>query len=99
MSSPLTASQKTANALRRAETALRNWQDDPNSPRGDVDKMLTIIADLRAWVQGHVLTDVERAHTRSKGASSRVTEADEPYEHRQEHARREEEGRTEPDVF
>ena len=55
----LTSSQRAANALRRAEKALRNWQDEPKSPRADVDKMLIIVADLRAWVQGHVIADIE----------------------------------------
>ena len=55
----LTSSQRAANALRRAEKALRNWQDDSDSPRADVDKMLAIIADLRAWVQGHVIAEIE----------------------------------------
>jgi hypothetical protein len=58
----LTPAQKAANALRRAERALRNWQDDPDSPRQDVDKMLTIVGDLRQWVQGHVLADIERVY-------------------------------------
>jgi len=57
----LTPSQRVASALRRTEKALRNWQDDPESPRHDVDKMLNVITDLRAWVQGHVLADIERA--------------------------------------
>lgn len=57
----LTSSQKAANALYRAETALRNWQDDPDSPRADVDKMLEMIHELRCWVQGHVISDIERA--------------------------------------
>jgi len=55
----LTSSQKVASALFRAERALRNWQDDPDSPRADVDKMLAIIADLRAWVHGHVMDEIE----------------------------------------
>jgi hypothetical protein len=57
----VTHSQKAASALRRAERALRNWQDDPDSPRTDVDRMLAIIDDLRKWVQAHVLADLERA--------------------------------------
>ncbi|HZT40911.1 MAG TPA: hypothetical protein VFA07_01915 [Chthonomonadaceae bacterium] len=57
----LTPSQRVASALRRTEKALRSWQDDPDSPRHDVDKMLTVISDLRVWVQGHVLADIERA--------------------------------------
>lgn len=61
MKSIITSSQRAASALSRAEHALRNWQDDPNSPRSDVDRMLLIIADLRSWVQGHVLTDIEHA--------------------------------------
>ena len=56
-----THSQRAASALRRAEKALRNWQDDPESPRADVDKMLAIVSDLRIWVQAHVLADIERA--------------------------------------
>lgn len=99
MSSPLTASQKAASALRRAEIALRNWQDDPNSPRSDVDKMLAIVDDLRDWVQGHVLADIEHAHPRSRAAVPRVAEPDEPYEHWYEDTRRNEEDRTKPDAF
>ena len=57
----LTSSQKAASALRRAERVLRNWQDDPDSPRSDVDRMLQIVSDLRQWVQGHVLSDIEKA--------------------------------------
>ena len=53
-------SQKAASALRRAERALQNWQDDPASPRQDVDRMIAIVNDLRCWVQGHVLSDIER---------------------------------------
>ena len=70
MSSPLTSAQKAASALRRAEKALQNWQDDPESPRADVDKMLTIVNDLRAWVQGHVLADIERAHERLRARAA-----------------------------
>lgn len=58
----MTPSQKAAGALRRAEKALRNWQDDPDSPRSDVDRMLAILGDLREWVQGHVIADIERVH-------------------------------------
>lgn len=57
----LTPSQRVASALRRTEKALQSWQDDPDSPRHDVDKMLAVVTDLRAWVQGHVLADIERA--------------------------------------
>ena len=57
----VTPSQRAASALRRAERALRNWQDDPDSPRADVNKMLAIVIDLRQWVQGHVLADIEKA--------------------------------------
>ncbi|HEV2474557.1 MAG TPA: hypothetical protein VGS41_17905 [Chthonomonadales bacterium] len=57
----VTPSQRAASALSRAERALRNWQDDPDSPRSDVDRMLAIIEDLRSWVQGHVLADIEHA--------------------------------------
>ncbi|HLK60015.1 MAG TPA: hypothetical protein VKU00_25875, partial [Chthonomonadaceae bacterium] len=52
--------------LRRAERALRNWQDDPDSPRNDVDRMLDIIQDLRQWVQGHVLADIEKMTSRPR---------------------------------
>ncbi len=62
----VTPSQKAASALRRAEKALRNWQDDPDSPRSDVDKMLHIMADLCAWTQGHVLADLDRARERAR---------------------------------
>ncbi len=62
----MTPSQKAACALRRAERALRNWQDDPDSPRNDVDKMIAIIGELREWVQGHVLHDIDRAHERMR---------------------------------
>lgn len=70
MSPILTSSQKVASALRRAERAMRNWQDDPDSPRADVDRMLTIIGDLRAWVQGHVLADIEKIEARNGPDSS-----------------------------
>ena len=60
LQSSVSPSQKAASALRRAECALRNWQDDPSSPRQDVDRMLAILNDLRGWVQGHVLFDIER---------------------------------------
>ena len=56
----VTSSQRAASALRRAERALRNWQDDPDSPRADVDRMLAIVDDLRQWVQAHVLSDIEK---------------------------------------
>ena len=59
MQSSVSPSQKAASALRRAERALQNWQDDPASPRQDVDRMLAIVHDLRGWVQGHVLSDIE----------------------------------------
>ena len=55
-------SQQVASALRRVERALRNWQDDPDSPRADVDKMLAQVHDLRMWVQAHVLADIEQHH-------------------------------------
>jgi hypothetical protein len=61
----LTSSQKVASALRRAERAMRNWQDDPDSPRADVDRMLVIMSDLRQWVQGHVLSDIEKLESRT----------------------------------
>ncbi len=57
----ITPAQRTASTLKRLETQLRNWQDDPQSPRGDVDKMLLVVSELRSWVQGHVLADLERA--------------------------------------
>ena len=68
MSPILTPSQRAASALRKAERALRNWQDDPDSPRTDVDRMLTIIQDLRQWVQGHVLADIEKLTARPRPA-------------------------------
>lgn len=89
----VTSSQKAAAALRRAEKALRNWQDDPDSPRSDVDKMLHTIADLCAWTQGHVLADLERAQDRARAARNSaastpahagetvVAEAPETYDH------------------
>ena len=66
----LTPAQRAANALRRTEKALRNWQDDPDSPRSDVNRMLEIVADLRAWVQGHILEDIDRATVRLKEQAS-----------------------------
>ena len=54
------SSQKAATALRRAEQALRNWQDDEDSPRADVDRMLAIMNDLTMWVQAHILSDIEK---------------------------------------
>jgi hypothetical protein len=70
----LTYSQKAASALQRAERALRNWQDDPDSPRADVDKMLAVVDDLRQWVQGHVNSDIEKVertfHNNSIGPPS-----------------------------
>ena len=70
MSPILTPAQRAANALRRTEKALRNWQDDPDSPRSDVNRMLEIVADLRAWVQGHILEDIDRATVRLKEQAS-----------------------------
>lgn len=70
----LTPSQRVALALRRAENALRNWQDDPDSPRKDVDKMLAAVRDLRLWVQGHVLADIERAEKRLKERTTPASE-------------------------
>jgi hypothetical protein len=58
------SSQKAATALRRAERALRNWQDDEDSPRSDVDRMLAIMNDLTQWVQAHVLSDIEKVERR-----------------------------------
>ncbi len=59
MSSLITSSQRVANALLSAENTLRDWQDDIDSPRSDVDKMLAVVSDLRAWVQGHVQHDLD----------------------------------------
>lgn len=54
---------RAAAALRRAERALRNWQDDPDSPRRDVDNMISTIGEMRAWVHAHILQEIEpRAH-------------------------------------
>jgi len=64
------SSQKAATALRRAERALRNWQDDEDSPRSDVDRMLAIMNDLTQWVQGHVLSDIEKVERRMHDQSS-----------------------------
>lgn len=55
----MSASQEAATALRRVECALRNWQDDPDGPRSDVNRMLNIIGDLRTWVQGYVIDEIE----------------------------------------
>jgi hypothetical protein len=68
----LSPSQRVASALRRAEKALRDWHDDPDGPHNDVDKMLTIMADLRLWVQGHVLADIDHAERvlRDRAASA-----------------------------
>ncbi|HLI47206.1 MAG TPA: hypothetical protein VKV18_00745 [Chthonomonas sp.] len=60
MRSILTPAQKAANALKRAERALRDWQDDPASPRRDVDKMLAALAELRMLVQAHLLEEIEK---------------------------------------
>ncbi len=60
----LTPAQRAAHALRRAEIQLRNWQDDPESPRQDVDKMLAVLSELRQWVQAHVLADLEKAQSK-----------------------------------
>ena len=65
-----TSSQKAATALRRAERALRNWQDDVDSPRADVDHMLAIMNDLTQWVQGHVLSDIEKVEDAMRSKSS-----------------------------
>ncbi len=66
----LTSSQKAATALRSAERALRNWQDDVDSPRADVDRMLAIMNDLAQWAQGHVLADIEKAETAIRDRAS-----------------------------
>lgn len=66
MAPMITSSQKAAAALRRAERALRNWQDDVDSPRTDVDRMLAIMNDLAQWVQGHVLSDIERVEEKMR---------------------------------
>ncbi|MBC7526605.1 MAG: hypothetical protein H7308_03555 [Chthonomonadaceae bacterium] len=58
---PISSSQKAAYALRRVEVVLRNWQDDPSSPRRDVDEMLNLVEKMRHLVQGHVLNDLEEA--------------------------------------
>lgn len=66
----VTSSQKAATALRRAERALRNWQDDVDSPRADVDRMLVIMNDLTQWVQGHVLSDIEKVEDALRSKAS-----------------------------
>ena len=60
-----------ATALRRAERALRNWQDDHDSPRADVDRMLAIMNDLTQSVHGYVLADIDKAEriTRENAAA------------------------------
>ncbi len=65
----LTPAQRAAHALRRAEAQLRNWQDDPESPRQDVDKMITVVNELRQWVNAHVVADLERAEEKLKQSS------------------------------
>ncbi len=89
----LTSSHKAAAALRRAETALRNWQDEPDSPRQDVDEMLHKIADMRALVQAHLLAEVDLARDRAESArrasssatpqagETQVAEVQESYDH------------------
>ncbi len=66
----LTHSVRAARALRRLEKTLQNWQDDPESPRADVDRMLLIINDMRQWVQGHVLADLDKAEQNLKKRKS-----------------------------
>lgn len=74
----LTPSQRAALALRRAEKALRNWQDEPDSPRKDVDRMLATMADLRLWVQAHVIADVDRAEQMLKERAASSTNENPP---------------------
>ncbi len=62
----LTPAQRVSHALRRAELQLRNWQDDPDSPRQDVDKMLAMVGELRHWVQAHIVADLERTEEKLK---------------------------------
>lgn len=89
----LTSSHKAAAALRRAETALRNWQDEPDSPRQDVDEMLHKIAGIRALVQAHLLAEVDLARDRAESArnssssvmpyagETAIAEASDTYDH------------------
>ncbi|MCX6381007.1 MAG: hypothetical protein NT023_16295 [Armatimonadetes bacterium] len=65
----LTPAQRVSHALRRAETQLRNWQDDPDSPRQDVDKMIIVVAELRQWVSGHIVAELEREEENLKNPS------------------------------
>ncbi|HZO90146.1 MAG TPA: hypothetical protein VFB38_17590 [Chthonomonadaceae bacterium] len=74
----LSPAQRAASALRKAEKALRDWQDDPDSPRADVDKMLAIVGDLRQWVQGHVLADIERTERLLRERAARTASAPNP---------------------
>ncbi len=77
---PISSSQKAAHALRRVENVLRNWQDDPSSPRKDVDEMLALVEKMRQVVQGHVYSDLEAAENalrqkyRSNPADSSFTD-------------------------
>lgn len=66
----LTPAQRVAHALRRAETQLRNWQDDPDSPRQDVDKMIVAVAELRQWVHGHIVAELEREEEKLQNSST-----------------------------
>ena len=60
MSRLLTPAQKAANTLKRADEALRNWQEEPDRPHADVNDMLRDIARMRALVQAHIEAELER---------------------------------------
>ena len=56
--------------MRQVERALRNWQDDFDSPRADVDRILSIMNDLSHWVQGHVQADIEKVEDAMRSGTS-----------------------------
>ncbi len=72
MAPMITSSQKAAAALRRAEQTLRNWQDDVDSPRADVDRMLAVLNDLAQWAQAHVLLDIEKVELSMHGNAGQL---------------------------
>ena len=52
-----------ARALAITEQYLQDWQDDPSSPRADVDKMLFAVRDIRHWVRAHLVDEVDITHS------------------------------------
>jgi hypothetical protein len=65
----LTHAQRVSHALRRVESQLRNWHDDPDCPHQDIDRMLAATAEIRQWVQAHVIADLERTEEQLKRAT------------------------------